>query len=127
MRRILSLGLVVLLFLSIAVVAASATASKPYSSYDAWFESTTKGCAAIYKCSCSPVSNYLSASARAQYLDNGAYKWTSTVSSSGNNVKQRAFVITSPAKQKVYYVDADFKAKCGTGSLKSYSDTANRR
>lgn len=128
MRRILSLGLLVLLLLSIAVITASATASKPYSSYDAWFQSTSQGCAGIYKCDCSPVDNYLYASARAQYLDSdGTYKWTSTVTSKGNDVGMRAFVVTSPGGNKVYYVDASFRARCGSGSMKYYSDYASRK
>lgn len=119
MRRILSLGLLVLSLLSIAAVTASATASKPYRSYDAWFQSTSEGCAGIYKCSCTPVDNYLYASAKAQYLAaNGRYKWTGAVTDKGYNVKQRAFVVASPSGQKVYYVDASFKAKCGSGSTK---------
>ena len=89
MRRILSLGLLVLLLLSIAVITASA---------------------------------------RAQYLDSdGTYKWTSTVTSKGNDVGMRAFVVTSPGGNKVYYVDASFRARCGSGSMKYYSDYASRK
>jgi len=128
MRRIISMGLLVLALLSIAVVTASATASKPYSSYDAWFQSTSEGCAGIYRCDCSPVDNYLYASAKAQYLaSDGTYKWTSTVTDKGTDVQQRAFVVTSPSGTKVYYVDANFKARCGSGKTKSYSDYASRK
>ena len=116
-----------MVLLSITVVTASATASQPYSSYDAWFQGTDQGCAGIYKCNCSPVDNYLYASAKAQYLDsNGTYKWTRTVTDDAKNVQQRAFVLTSPGGNKVYYVDASFKARCGSGTMKKYSDYASR-
>lgn len=128
MRRIFSLGLLVLVLLSITVVTASATEAKPYSSYDAWFQRTNQGCAGIYKCDCSPVDNYLYASAQAQYLDSdGTYKWTEVIIDEGWDVQQRAFVMTSPGGNKVYYVKASFKARCGSGSTKKYSDYASRK
>lgn len=84
----------------IAIMAVSstvfATPSTPYSHYDAWFQSDDQGCAGIYRCSCNPVNNYLSASAKVQYNDNGNYLWTNWQTSANANVQQRAFIVNSP-------------------------------
>jgi hypothetical protein len=105
---------------------AYATASKPYSSYDAWFEGTSGGCAGIYACSCSPVNNYLSATADVQYLDGTVYKWTGAYTSSATNTSQRAFVRNAPGGKYANYVNASFAARCGSGSTKAYTDYASR-
>ena len=107
-------------------IVANATATTPYSSYDAWFQGNSSGCAGIYRCSCSPISNALSAKARVQYNDNGTYKRTGYSSDSGTNVDQRAFAVSAPGGKYVNYVDASFTARCGSGTVKTLYDTASR-
>lgn len=127
MKRLIGILMVVLIMTAMVFpMSASATAGTPYSHYDAWFQASDEGCAAIYRCSCNPVDNYLYASARVQYSSNGSYKYTSWKTESGTNVTQKAFVKASPSGEYVNYVEANFKARCGSGSIKSYSDTASR-
>ena len=64
MKKAMNLIMVVVILASMAIpIVAGATASNPYRHKDAWFQSYSQGCAAIYRCSCNPVNNYLSASA----------------------------------------------------------------
>lgn len=127
MKKAMNLILVVVILASMAIpIIAGATASNPYSHKDAWFQSDSEGCAAIYRCSCNPVDNYLSASAKVQYNDNGTYKWTSTTTSSGYNVEQRAFVITAPNECYANAVSASFVASCSGGSRQYPTASATR-
>lgn len=127
MKRIT--GILMVVFIMVAMVfpmSASATASTPYSHYDAWFQSSDTACAGIYRCSCSPVNNFLYASARTQYYSNGSYYWTSWTTTYDNDVQQQTIVKSSPSGQYVNYVSASFRARCGSGSTVYLSDYASR-
>ena len=84
--RILSIVLIIASFFVLSSIV-FATAAVPYSSYDIT-RTTRTGTAIIYRCSCTPVDNYLKASCRVQYLDaaDGTYKFTSWETGSGSNV-----------------------------------------
>ncbi len=127
MKKAMNLIMVVVILASMAIpIVAGATASNPYRHKDAWFQSYSQGCAAIYRCSCNPVNNYLSASAKVQYNANGTYKWTSTTTSSGSNVEQRAFVVTAPNGYYANAVSASFIASCSGGARQYPTDSATR-
>ena len=126
MRKTKIIVIFVLMIAMAVPITAFATPTTPYSSYDAWFQSSDEGCAAIYKCSCNPVDNYLYASARVQYLDGSLYYWSSYTTSADEDTSQRAFVVNSPNNCYVSYVDAYFRAQCTTGILKYYDDQASR-
>ena len=53
MKKAMNLIMVVVILASMAIpIVAGATASNPYRHKDAWFQSYSQGCAAIYRCSC---------------------------------------------------------------------------
>ena len=127
MRRIFTFGLAIMALCCIFAVSATATPEVPYAHYDAWFQSDTEGAAGIYRCSCNPVSNYLSATACVQYEDvYGQYKWTSERSYGAPNIAQSAFVVTAPAETYANYVMASFAARCGNGPIITLSDSDYR-
>lgn len=108
-----------------AVVQASS--SKPYGSYYATVSSSTQAKASISKCSCSPVSNYLSCQSRVQCKDQaGKYTYTSWVTRSDYNISSKGSVWTANNNSSIEYIEANFQAKCGTGSMKYYSASDSR-
>lgn len=107
-------------------VVAGATASSPHRHKDTWFQSYSQGCAGIYRCSCNPINNYLSASAKVQYNANGTYKWTSIETSSGSYGEQRVFIVTAPNGYYANAVSASFIISCSGGARQYPTDLATR-
>ncbi len=127
MRRVVTFGLAITVLCCLFAMSAMATPDVPYAHYDAWFQSDTQGAAGIYRCSCNPVNNTLTTTARVQYEDAlGQANWTSVASDGGDNIKQCAFVITSPAETYASYVEANFTARCSTGFTVYIPDYASR-
>lgn len=104
---------------------ASASTSKPYGSYSTTIAGGFIATSTITKCSCNPVNNYLMASIQVQYKSDGNYYWTP--SSTSYNYSE-GYDTESKSKgimhSDITYAKGWFKARCGSGSVKEYYDTA---
>ena len=109
-KKGLALLLVCFALIGTTWLTASATASKPYGSYSTTISSSS-ATARISKCSCNPVNNYLMAAIQVQYKSEGSN--TTGVSKTVN-------------ESNITYAKGWFKARCGTGSTKSFYRTATK-
>ncbi|MCM1083387.1 MAG: hypothetical protein NC393_05855 [Clostridium sp.] len=104
---------------------ASASTSKPYGSYSTTISGGFIATSTITKCSCNPVNNYLMAAIQVQYKSDGNYYWipssTTYYYDSGYNTESKSKSITHSG---ITYAKGWFKARCGSGSVKEYYDTA---
>lgn len=104
---------------------ALASASKPYGNYSTTISGGIVATSTITKCSCNPVNNYLMASIQIQYKAGGNYYWSPSSTtynySDGYNTESKTKSITHTG---ITYAKGWFKARCGSGSVKEYYDTA---
>lgn len=127
MKRLLSILLAVLIMAAMVFpMSATATASTPYSTYSAWFDSSTKGSAGIWRCSCNPVNNYLYAAVRLQYYYGGSYYWTQWAYGGDYNVYSKVKSTSVSSSAYANYVDGFLGARCGSGSYKTYTASASQ-
>ena len=81
--------------------------------------------ATIWRCSCLPVDNYLSAGVRAQYrhMNGSQYYWSPTtgyVTDWGNNVESRTVTVTITGNYLIKYAKAKFQARCGSNAMSTF-------
>ena len=116
-KKGLALLLVCFALIGTTWLTASATASKPYGSYSTTISSSS-ATARISKCSCNPVNNYLMAAIQVQYPSSSSY-----VYSEGSNTTGVSKTVN---ESNITYAKGWFKARCGTGSTKSFYRTATK-
>ena len=108
---------------------AFATPSKPHAGYGCHFydNNETLGTAYIDKCSCKPVDNFLKARVKIQSKDKNGKFSTSNWSSwaTGYDVTTK-FKRTYFSGQRCTSIWGEMGARCGSGSLKSYSKLKSR-
>ena len=125
-KKGLALLLVCFALIGTTWLTASATASKPYGSYSTTISSSL-ATARISKCSCNPVNNYLMAAIQVQYKSGDNYYWypssSSYVYSEGSNTTGVSKTVN---ESNITYAKGWFKARCGTGSTKSFYRTATK-
>lgn len=114
-------------------VCASATTAKPYSTYktsisSGWGSKKT-ATAYITKCSCNPVNNWLAACIKVQYKDGNNYVWDPVDDEIDGYYYQNGYNMNeariSVSHDNITYAKSFFEAKCGTGSMQTWTDDAS--
>lgn len=130
-KRFLAILAVCLLLVSAMATTAFATSTRPYGSYDATLTvrsgNTDIARATMDRCSCLPVNNHLKVLMRYQYKDGNNYITDPGNNmyyyKEGNNVEE---ITVTHYEHYIYWVEAVFYARCGSGSQKTYTDAAYR-
>lgn len=120
--KVLSLILALVVFASIFAIAADASTAKPYGTYSTKISLFRNSATAkITKCSCIPVNNHLEVWFRVQYKSGNSFLWEPNGSyyyHLGDNITEASKTIEV---SNIQVAEGLFWAKCGGGSMKSYS------
>lgn len=124
-RKVIITFSIIIFVIGASFVNVSASASRPYGGYSTTIGSSSAS-ATITKCSCNPVNNYLMAAIQIQYKSGDNYYWTPSSSSyyydEGSDISYAQKTISH---SNITYANGWFKARCGSGSIKSFYSSAN--